>query len=95
MASNPPLRWVLPLMVAITMDSCRIHSMMKNKYIYSELAPWVVRDFADGKVTATIDGYDIFEETLTDHSTRIEAIAKVTDDCIAYAMEHGLYFDRI
>jgi hypothetical protein len=69
--------------------------MMKNKYTYSDLAPRVTLDYYDGMVMATIDGYDIFEEYLEDHATKLEAAAKATEDCIAYAMKHGLITDRI
>jgi hypothetical protein len=64
--------------------------MMKNKYSYSDLAPRVVLDYHDGMVSATIDGYDVWETNLADHSTKLEAAAKVTEDCICYAMKHGL-----
>ena len=69
--------------------------MKKQTYTYFDLAPLVTLDYYDGKVMATIDGYDIWEEDLADHATKLEAAAKVTDDCIAYAMEHGLIQDRI
>jgi hypothetical protein len=64
--------------------------MMKNKYSYFDLAPRVVLDYYDGKVSATIDGYDVWETNRSDHSTKLEAAAKVTEDCIAYHMQHGL-----
>ncbi len=71
--------------------------MMKNKpnRTYHDLAPLVELDFYDGKVMASIDGYDIFEEYLADHATKLEACAKATEDCIAYHMVYGLISDRI
>jgi hypothetical protein len=50
----------------------------------------IVTHHYDGKVSATIDGCDVWETNRSDHSTKLEAAAKVTEDCIAYAMKHGL-----